>query len=207
MEASQIDQMIAVMARLRKECPWDAEQTHSSLVTYLIEETYELLEAIETSDFDSVEEELGDVLLQVLFHSQIASESKSGFDIQDVAKRLREKLESRHPHVFGDVIAEKASDVAKNWEQIKATEKGRTSPTEGVPFTQPALSLAAKLVHRATRFGMEGEGTPTPMSESEFGVALFELAKSAAQLGIDPEAALRKRAREYAHELDLREVE
>jgi len=205
--ASQIDQMIAVMARLRKECPWDAEQTHSSLVTYLIEETYELLEAIETSDFDSVEEELGDVLLQVLFHSQIASESKSGFDIQDVAKRLREKLESRHPHVFGDVIAEKSSDVAKNWEQIKAAEKGRTSPTEGVPFAQPALSLAAKLVHRATRFGMEGDDTPAPMSESEFGVALFELSKSAAQLGIDPEAALRKRAREYARELDSREVE
>lgn len=204
---SQVDQMIAVMKTLRKECPWDAEQTHLSLVTYLIEETYELLEALETNDIKAVEEELGDVLLQVLFHAQIASESEGGFDIQDVAQRLREKLVSRHPHVFGDVIAEHASDVARNWEQIKAAEKGRTSPTEGVPFAQPALSLTAKLVHRAARFGIQDQVLPEPMSESDVGDALFELAKRAAQLGIDPEAALRARAREYALELDSREVE
>lgn len=202
-----MDQMIAVMKRLRSECPWDAEQTHLSLVTYLIEETYELLEAIETNDLQAIEEELGDVLLQVLFHAQIASETEGGFDIQDVAQRLREKLVSRHPHVFGDVIAEHASDVAKNWEQIKATEKGRTSPTEGVPFAQPALSLTAKLVHRAAKFGIQDEVSPQPMSESEIGEALFDLATRAAQLGIDPEAALRARVRKYARELDSREVE
>jgi len=205
--------MIAVMSRLRKECPWDAEQTHQSLVTYLIEETYELLEAIESTDIAAMEEELGDVLLQVLFHAQIASESSAGFGIQDVARRLREKLVSRHPHVFGEVIAEHASDVARNWEQIKAVEKGRTSPTEGVPFAQPALSLTAKLVHRAQRFGIEessalevADSTAT-MTEAELGEALFGLARRAAQLGIDPEAALRARAREYARQLDSREVE
>ena len=190
--------MIEVMERLRRDCPWDREQTHESLVTYLIEETYELIEAIETKNSVDLQEELGDVLLQVLFHAQIASESE-GFNIQDVAQKLREKLVNRHPHVFGDSEAKTSEEVKQNWEQIKAAEKGRTSPIDGVPIGQPALSLAAKVLHREQKISGK-KVLADSISEEELAAALFNLVSRAHVSGIDPEGALRRWVRSYIQE-------
>jgi len=190
--------MIEVMERLRRDCPWDREQTHESLVTYLIEETYELIEAIETKNNVDLQEELGDVLLQVLFHAQIASESE-GFNIQDVAQKLREKLVNRHPHVFGDGEAKTSEEVKQNWEQIKASEKGRTSPIDGVPIGQPALSLAAKVLHREQKISGK-KVLADSISEEELAAALFNLVSRAHVSGIDPEGALRRWVRSYIQE-------
>jgi len=187
--------MIEVMERLRRDCPWDREQTHESLVTYLIEETYELIEAIETKNSVDLQEELGDVLLQVLFHAQIASESE-GFNIQDVAQKLREKLVNRHPHVFADGEAKTSEEVKQNWEQIKAAEKGRTSPIDGVPIGQPALSLAAKVLHREQKISGK-KVVADSISEEELATALFKLVSRAHVSGIDPEGALRCWVRSY----------
>jgi len=190
--------MIEVMERLRRDCPWDREQTHESLVTYLIEETYELIEAIETKNSVDLQEELGDVLLQVLFHAQIASEFE-GFNIQDVAQKLREKLVNRHPHVFADGEAKTSEEVKQNWEQIKAAEKGRTSPIDGVPIGQPALSLAAKVLHREQKISGK-KVLADSISEEELAAALFNLVSRAHVSGIDPEGALRRWVRSYIQE-------
>ncbi len=152
----QLDRAVEVMDQLRSPggCPWDAEQTHESLARYLIEETYEVLEAIETGDETLLREELGDILLQVLFHARIASErseAEGGFDIEDVAGDLVDKLVRRHPHVFSDAHAPDADAVNETWEMQKIAEKGRTSATDGVPLAQPALALAGKLVSRVNR--------------------------------------------------------
>jgi XTP/dITP diphosphohydrolase len=143
-------ELVAVMDRLRTDCPWDARQTHESLVPYLLEETYETLEAIERGDLAELRGELGDVLLQVLFHARIAAERTdgTGFTIDDVAADIAEKLVRRHPHVFGDVTVSDADEVKRNWETIKAEERaaaggGPASALDGVPMAQPALSLAA----------------------------------------------------------------
>lgn len=202
-------ELVAVMDRLRSPggCPWDAEQTHQSLLTYLLEEAHELVEAIEGNDRASFKEELGDVLLQVVFHARIASEDKRApFDIDAVADGLIIKLIARHPHVFGDVHAETAEDVAQNWERLKAAEKGRTSAVDGVPMGQPALLLAAKLMHRASRHGVE-----IPVSDEitigkeitaeSVGELLLRVVALADRNGIDAEAALRSAARRYAEEV------
>jgi XTP/dITP diphosphohydrolase len=166
--------LVAVMDRLRSPggCPWDRQQTHQSLVKYLLEEAYETVETIEDGDFetpgegrDALREELGDVLLQVAFHSRIAQEHEEDpFGIDDVAQGIVTKLIRRHPHVFGDADANTASDVEANWEQIKAEEKGRSSVVEGVPLAQPALSLAEKLFKRA---GNAGLGVTVPQLPQE----------------------------------------
>ncbi len=148
---------VAVMDRLRSPggCPWDAEQTHESLAPYLIEETYEAYQAIEDGDLAELREELGDVLMQVLFHARVAAErDDDGWDIDDVAAGLSAKLIRRHPHVFADVVVTGSADVVTNWDAIKSTEKARTSVTDGVALSQPALSLAAKLLGRAGRVGV-----------------------------------------------------
>ena len=153
-EKSQLQHLVEVMDRLRSSggCPWDAEQTHESLLTYLIEESYEFIDAVERSDRADMLEELGDILLQVVFHARIASEENGlGFDIEDVAKGISNKLISRHPHVFAEEKALTATEVESNWEKIKSAEKGRNSAGEGVPLGQPALALAAKLIHRAKK--------------------------------------------------------
>jgi len=144
--------LVAIMDRLRRECPWDARQTHESLAPYLLEETYEALEAIERRDLAELCGELGDVLLQVLFHARVASERTdgTGFDIDDVATQIADKLVRRHPHVFADVSVAGADEVLKNWDTIKAGERaaaggGSSSALDGVPMAQPALSLAAQL--------------------------------------------------------------
>ena len=187
---------VAVMDQLRSPggCPWDAAQTHRSLAKYLIEETYETLEAIETDDKALLREELGDLLLQVLFHARLAEELPEGerFSIDDVASDLVAKLVHRHPHVFGDVKVDGAAEVNDNWERLKAAEKARASIVEGVPMGQPALALAAKLVSRAQR-----AGTDAPVAGDGFGPRLLSVVREAVAAGVDPELALRETSRAY----------
>ncbi|HEY3716360.1 MAG TPA: MazG family protein [Jatrophihabitantaceae bacterium] len=193
---SPLQRAAAVMDRLRSPggCPWDAAQTHQSLAKYLIEETYETLEAIETGDMALLREELGDLLLQVLFHARLAEELPAGqrFSIDDVAGDLVDKLVHRHPHVFADVAVTGADEVNENWERLKATEKGRASITEGVPMGQPALALAAKLVSRADRAGVDA-----PIEGDGVGERLLAVVRDAVAAGVDPELALRETARAY----------
>ncbi|MEO5877974.1 MAG: MazG family protein [Streptosporangiaceae bacterium] len=153
--------LVSVLDTLRRECPWDAEQTHESLVPYLLEETYEAVEAIAEGDHDGLREELGDVLMQIVFHSVLASEREDGFSIDDVAAGIVDKLIRRHPHVFADVRVQDAAEVEDNWERIKKAERaGRSedpSVFDGVPMAQPALMLAAQLQRRARRAGAPAE--------------------------------------------------
>jgi XTP/dITP diphosphohydrolase len=198
--------LVRVMDRLRSPggCPWDAEQTHRSLVTYLIEEAYELVEAIETGDRDHLREELGDLLLQVAFHSRIAEEHPDEpWSIDDVAAEISDKLVRRHPHVFGDAEAATAEHVMSEWEVRKTVEKGRTSAVEGVPLSLPALSLSAKLLHRAARNGVEvgwpaAVEPPSQVTAEAIGDLLFAVAGLADEHGVDPEQALRDAARRFA---------
>ena len=187
---------VAVMDQLRSPggCPWDAAQTHRSLAKYLLEETYETLEAIETDDMALLREELGDLLLQVLFHARLAEELPEGerFSIDDVASDLVAKLVHRHPHVFADVKVDGAAEVNENWERLKAAEKARSSIVEGVPMGQPALALAAKLVSRAQQ-----SGTDVPIAGDGFGPRLLEIVRDAVAAGVDPELALRETSRVY----------
>ncbi|MFI6296081.1 MazG family protein [Nonomuraea sp. NPDC050790] len=186
--------LVGVMDRLRVECPWDRKQTHETLVPYLLEEAYEVLETIEHGDYPALREELGDLLLQVVFHARVAE----SFDIDDVAEGIVDKLVRRHPHVFGSVTAETADEVNDNWEAIKAAEraeKGTESILDGVPMGQPSLSLAAQLVRRAER-----AGAPEALAQAVGqGVAreLFDLVRRAQDAGLDPEAELRAAARDY----------
>ena len=189
-----------VMDRLRSPggCPWDSEQTHESLLKYLLEESYEFIESVENDDRKHMREELGDLLLQVYFHSRIAEEDANDpFSIDDVARGIAEKLISRHPHVFGDTKVENSSDVLENWEKIKNKEKGRTSAHDGVPIGQPALPLAAKLIYRAEKNHLPipeiPEGKMNPDAET-IGEELMRIISLAVQNGIDPEVALRKAA-------------
>ena len=193
---------VAVMDRLRSPggCPWDAEQTHESLRQYLIEECYELLEAIEDGDRAALQEELGDVLLQVLFHSRVAQESpEAPFSIDDVAAELVAKLVGRHPHVFagGDPAVRDARTQEHRWEQLKQQEKKRESSVDGVAMGQPALALAAKLVQRTARAGLPPDLLP--------GSPLFAAAAQAKLSGDDPEGRLRAEARQFA--ADVRAAE
>ena len=194
---------VAVMDRLRSPggCPWDAEQTHASLAPYLLEETYEAYQAIEDGAIDvDLREELGDVLLQVLFHARLAEERAEPWSVDDVAGGLVDKLVGRHPHVFGDVDAADAAEVERSWDTIKRAEKGRTSAVDGVALGQPSLSLAAKLLSRARKAGL-----PDALPDVEVGAAadelvgraLFGLVARATSQKIDPEAALRTVARAY----------
>jgi XTP/dITP diphosphohydrolase len=193
--------LVAVMDRLRSPggCPWDAEQTHESLLQYLIEECYETVEAVETGDRAGLREELGDLLLQVVFHARVAAEDPDDpFDIDDVAAGITTKLTRRHPHVFGDATAADAADVQARWETLKAAEKGRTSAMDGVPLAQPALALAAKVQARARRVGVGPRVAPAQLPEdAELGDALFALVALAAERGEDPEAALRASVRRF----------
>jgi XTP/dITP diphosphohydrolase len=213
--------LVEVMDTLRVNCPWDAKQTHESLAPYLLEECYEALEALEDGDPAALRDELGDVLLQVVFHARVAAERTdgTGFDIDDVATGIVEKLIRRHPHVFGDVKVSGAEDVKRNWDAIKAAERGGREgalPTAlgSVPFGQPALSLAAQLQRRAERAGAPVELTDLrtgpagpdagpgadgkgPGGVSEIGAALFSLVAQARAAGLDPELELRAAARGY----------
>lgn len=261
--------LVQVMDRLRRECPWDREQTHESLVPYLVEEAYEVLETIDRGDYPALREELGDLLLQVVFHARIAQEKstragsaapagsapeellpvgstsaeptavepstaestlgepaaagpatagptstepaaagtardRGGFDIDDVAAGIVDKLVRRHPHVFAGVRVSGAGEVSDNWETIKAAEraaKGEThSVLSGVPMAQPALPLAAQLLRRA-----RGAGVPDALADdlpTDVGARLFQLVRQAQAAGIDPEAELRAAAKEYRRRVE-----
>jgi XTP/dITP diphosphohydrolase len=199
-----LERAVEVMDRLRSPggCPWDAAQTHESLARYLVEETYEVLEAIETGDLALLREELGDLLLQVLFHARLTEELPEPFGIEDVAGDLVDKLVRRHPHVFGDAAAPDAAAVNESWERQKITEKGRTSAVDGVPLAQPALALTAKLVSRAGRAGLDAR----PESGDEIGERLFAVVQDAVAAGVDPEGALRRTARSYRDAIRVAEA-
>ncbi|MFD6231035.1 nucleoside triphosphate pyrophosphohydrolase [Streptomyces sp. NPDC060232] len=205
--------LVQVMDRVRRECPWTSRQTHRGLAKYAIEEAYELVEAIEDGDREELREELGDVLLQVVFHARIAEEGIPGredegegdeaggadeeglgaFSIDDVAGALVQKLIHRHPHVFGDAPADTPEDVHAHWQRTKAVEKQRESVTDGIPVGQPGLALAAKLAGRARTGGVAVE---LPRGDG-IGYELLELAARAEAEGVDPETALRAAARVY----------
>jgi len=195
---SELDELAGVMARLRRECAWKATQTHSSLTRYLLEETYEVIEAIESGDAEHLREELGDLLLQVFFHAAIAAENDQ-FDINDVAGDLIAKLVRRNPHVFDPDTAGALADdpvaVNEQWERIKAEEKAATrDPNElmaGVPDELPALLRAVKLVERLERTGYE---VTAPVSD-DLGDRLLALAIEAESTGRDPEQELRAAVR------------
>jgi XTP/dITP diphosphohydrolase len=199
-------ELVAVMDRLRTECPWDAKQTHATLAPFLLEESYEAVDALESGDQAALCEELGDVLLQVAFHARVAAERTdgTGWTIDDVAGGIVDKLVRRHPHVFADVSVSGADEVALNWDDIKAAERasrGGPPPSafDGVPLGQPALSLAAQLRRRAERAGVPGELAELPPGPavSEVGAELFALAERARAAGLDPEFELRAAARAY----------
>jgi XTP/dITP diphosphohydrolase len=183
-------EFLAVMRRLRAECPWKAEQTHRSLARYLLEETHETLEAIDTGDLDHLREELGDLLLQIYFHAVIAEET-GAFTLDDVARGITEKMVRRNPHVFGDAgPTGDATAVNEAWEAIKATEKSRTEVTDGLPPTLPALLYADKVLDRLARAG----AAPPPTGD-DLGDRLLALVAEARETGTDPEQALRDAVR------------
>jgi len=188
-------------------CPWDAEQTHQSLLTYLLEETYEFIDAVERSDRDDMVEELGDVLLQVYFHARIGEErGEDPFSIEEVAGAISEKLIRRHPHVFNSVEELTPGEVKGNWEKLKAAEKSRKSPDEGVPLSQPALSLASKLLYRAEKHGRGfaqnmNIDAPDEVTDATIGDLLLAVVALANVNGVDPEFALRARARRLIDEI------
>ena len=206
---SELLRLLEVMDRLRSPggCPWDAEQTHQSLIKYLLEESYELVDAIDENDREAMREELGDILLQVYFHSRIAQEHPTDpFSIEDVAEGIADKLIRRHPHVFGDVEVSGSDEVLANWEQLKAAEKNRKSATDGVALSQPALPLITKLIYRAEKNGIKLDLPTADLNnvvsgEVAIGDALVAAIVAAIQQGIEPEDLLRSRAREIAAEI------
>jgi uncharacterized protein YabN with tetrapyrrole methylase and pyrophosphatase domain len=218
-------ELVRVMDTLRRRCPWDARQTHQSLTPFLLEETYEAVDALAADDQAAVREELGDVLLQVVFHARVAQEraDDTGYTIDDIADGIIDKLTRRHPHVFGDISVSGPDEVKQNWDAIKAAERaaaglgGPGSVLDGVPLSQPALSLAAQLQRRAERAGAPAElarlpasaGTPAGAGAGteadapaaaglELGRELFALVERARQAGLDPELELRAAALAYA---------
>lgn len=184
--------LTAVMARLRRECPWDAEQTHRSLVPYLIEEACEVVEAIEDGTDTDLREELGDLLLQVVFHATIATE-RDAFTLAEVCDGIAEKLVSRHPYVFAD--GEVPGDLGATWEQRKATEKGRRSALEGIPAQLSSLARASKVITRSTNRGVGPELPTDPITDDELQQQLRTLLGRAHASGLDVDQAARDVAR------------
>ena len=210
-QGERLLELVKVMARLRGPdgCPWDREQTHQTLARHLLEETHELLDAIDTGGSDEIRDELGDLLLQVVFHAQMAAED-GRWDVDDVAGGLVEKLVHRHPHVFGDVEVSGAEEVLTNWERLKADESGgRAGVDAGIPETLPALARAAKVQRRAAGWGAGWSDAGEAVAglrdaagslaegdrdrlEREIGAVLFAAVAVARLSGVDPEGALRR---------------
>jgi len=205
------DELVRIMALLRAPdgCPWDREQTHMTLRRHLVEEAYEAVAAIESGDDSEIRDELGDILLQVVFHAQIASE-EGRFDIDDVAEAIVTKLRRRHPHIFADAIAETPGEVIAHWDEIKRTEKPDHGLLEGIAPTLPGLTYAEKISRRAVSVGFEWETVEdvwakvheeidelkateprSPEAEDELGDVLFTMVNVGRKMGIDPEQALR----------------
>ena len=216
--AAELVAFVEVVRRLREECPWDREQTHESLTKYVLEEAYEVVDAIHEGSVSHLEEELGDLLLQVVLHAAIATQA-GDFTIADVARTISEKMVRRHPHVFGDVTVADADEVHRNWEALKAAEKpDRVGALDGIPGSLPALSYAAKLSKRAARAGFDwrvlapvfdkvreevDELEADPSSADELGDVLFSIVNVARHLGHDPEAALRGAATKFRRRFEL----
>lgn len=210
MVGEKFQKLYEIMRKLREECPWDKEQTHDSIKAATLEETYELIEAIDQKDYQELKAELGDLLLHIVFHSAIGEDNKT-FNTEQVIDSITEKLIRRHPHVFGDVEVKDTKEILKNWEEIKLSE-GRDSVLEGVPKLLPGLARAYRLQEKASKVGfdwekkedvwkkvieeieemheMEAEGN-MPKLEEEFGDVFFALTNYARFLGINPENALR----------------
>ena len=211
MAESELQRLVEVMDRLRSPggCPWDAEQTHESLIKYLLEESYEFIDAIETQDREGMREELGDVLLQVYFHSRMAQDHPTDpFSIEDVARGIADKLISRHPHVFENLEVSGTDEIIENWEAIKAREKGRTSAIDGIAMAQPALPLVAKILYRAEKYNVDLEVnsySTEKATEKSVGEALASVIAWAHENDIDPENALRAQAREMIRQIQAAE--
>jgi XTP/dITP diphosphohydrolase len=205
----QLEQLIAVLEFLRAPggCAWDGEQTHASLVRYLVEETYELIDAIESGNRDELIEELGDVLYQVIFHSDIAAHTPGEeFTIEDVAAHMTAKMVGRHPHVFGDAVADTAAEVNQRWDEMKKVEKPhRSSVLDGVPQGMPALALADKLLGKAAKLGVEVAPGSAFESEEALGEALLATVSAARANGQDAERALRAAIRGLESDMRLAE--
>jgi tetrapyrrole methylase family protein / MazG family protein len=205
----EFDEFVAIMKRLRKDCPWDSAQTHQTLKKHFIEETYEALDAIDREDFDELKSELGDVALQIAFHSIIAEEEKK-FTLEEVFQTISEKLIRRHPHVFGEAVIKTAEEQSNTWDKIKMTE-GRTSVLDGIPVHLPALMKAEKVQKKGVKVGFDWNekdevwkkvdeeiaelkeavaANNTEMIEKEFGDVLFSLVNYSRFIHVDPEEAL-----------------
>ena len=193
MSLPEVERLVAVMTRLRTDCPWDAQQTHRSLVQYLVEETAETVEAIETGSTELLREELGDLLLQVLFHAEIAAEGAHGFDLEDVARGIADKLVARHPYVFA--AGEVPSDLNYSWEQRKAVEKGRRSVLDGIPEQPSALARANKIISRVRSRRVGVDLPDEPVTSEQVGAEIVALAARAEAAGIDPDQAVRDAVR------------
>ena len=211
--ASELQRLVEVMDRLRSPggCPWDAEQTHESLVKYLLEESYEFIDSVDANDREGMREELGDVLLQVYFHSRIAQDHPTDpFSIEDVARAIADKLIRRHPHVFAGLAVSGTEEIIENWEEIKAKEKGRTSALDGVALAQPALPLVEKLLYRAEKYKVKVElskyQSDKPATQESVGEALASIIAWARDNEIDPENALRLYGRQIAEQIKAAEA-
>ena len=214
-----IDELRRTMARLRAPdgCPWDREQTHQTLTRCLIDECSELLDTIDRNDLPHMREELGDVLIQVVFHAQLAAE-RGDFDFDDVAREINAKLIRRHPHVFGDGRADNSAQVIEVWEKVKAGEKAAAGKTESTVFKQlpprlPALMFAEEVVKRIDKNSLPAGGVVDQpriaqlaggLTEAEVGRRLFELAAACRQAGIDPETALRQECNRVMREIETK---
>jgi XTP/dITP diphosphohydrolase len=208
MPASELQRLVEVMDRLRSPggCPWDAEQTHESLIKYLLEESYEFIDSVDAKDREGMREELGDVLLQVYFHARMAQDHPTDpFSIEDVARGIADKLIRRHPHVFEDLEVSGTQEIIENWEEIKAKEKGRTSALDGVALAQPALPFVEKLLYRAEKYKVHVQLTKyksdKPATEENVGEALASIIAWARDNEIDPENALRLYGRQIAAQI------
>ena len=213
MADSELQRLVEVMDRLRSPggCPWDAEQTHESLIKYLLEESYEFIDTVDSSDREGMREELGDVLLQVYFHSRIAQDHPTDpFSIEDVARSIADKLIRRHPHVFEGLEVSGTEEIIDNWEEIKAKEKGRTSALDGVALAQPALPLVEKLLYRAEKYkvpvDLKKYESSEPASNESVGQALASIIAWARDNEIDPENALRLYGRQIAEQIKAAEA-
>ena len=211
-----IEKFVKIVRRLRKECPWDREQTHKSIRHSLIEETYEVIEAIDQNDSDELKKELGDLLLHIVLHAVMAEEEKS-FTLEDVIDSISEKMIRRHPHVFGDTVVEDSHEVKKNWEHIKLTE-GRKSVIDGVPMEMPALLRALRIQEKASKVGFDWKkkrdvwkkvdeeikelaGAERSKNhshiEEEYGDVLFSLVNYSRFIGVNPEFALKESIKKF----------
>ena len=223
-QLAAFNRLLDIMDDLREKCPWDQKQTLESLRHLTIEETYELADAILENDLHEIKKELGDVLLHIVFYAKIASEKKS-FDIADVANAISDKLISRHPHIYGDVIVENEADVKRNWENLKLKE-GKTSVLEGVPKSLPAVVKASRIQEKVAGVGFDWEKPEqvwkkvqeeltelneeikvgnTKNIEKEFGDVLFSMINYAQFIGINPENALEKTNKKFINRFQFLE--